>query len=118
MGEERRGSQPAGGGGEPLPAARRQHTHEGGWLGLIIDFLFFFAGLKLRWCWMADEWRRTLTHWDRSSLRLLKGIKHSRKRLPLCSLPGVFKGRRRLEGLMKAFRGGRIACLLPASFQL
>lgn len=38
MGEEGRGSQPAGGNVELLPAALTQQMHGGGQLGLIIDF--------------------------------------------------------------------------------
>lgn len=40
MAEEGRGSQPAGGDVEPLPAALRQQMHGGGRLGLIIDIFF------------------------------------------------------------------------------
>lgn len=47
MVKEQRGSQPAGGDVELLPAAPRQQMHEGCWLGLIIDF-FFFCRAKIK----------------------------------------------------------------------
>lgn len=119
-----------GGDVERLPAALRQQMHGGGRLGLIID-IFFFAELKLRWCWMADEWRGTLTHWDIFFLHLLKAIKHSRKgsdsparqiyiyilRYSLDS-DLVFKVTRHLKGFINAFKGEKIRCLSGASFQL
>lgn len=47
MAEEGRGSQPAGGDVEPLPAALRQQMHGGGRLGLIIDIFFCRAKIKV-----------------------------------------------------------------------